>query len=144
MLDSQLKVVNVMVPKGYIVAASNKVYKYSRLMCICIYRLVGGDNIQFLHSGIVFAALIPPGLRAGQTFQVSVNKPAGISHCLERLLSSDVLRMLTCYDWKGATTRTFHDTLPGSSYASLHDARMQVRHSLRLKLVHIQTTQTLN
>jgi hypothetical protein len=49
---------------------------------------VGGDNIQFLHSGIVFSSLIPSGLRAGQTFQVSVSEPAGITHRIENAIEN--------------------------------------------------------
>jgi hypothetical protein len=44
--------------------------------------------MQFLHSGIVFSSLIPSGLRAGQTFQVSVSEPAGITHRIENAIEN--------------------------------------------------------
>ena len=50
LLESQLKVISVTVPEG----------------------LAGGDNVQFHEGTGVFSALIPPGLKAGDSFKVSI------------------------------------------------------------------------
>ena len=58
LLESQLEVISISVPEG----------------------LAGGDNVQFHEGDGIFSALIPPGLKAGDSFKVSVAGGHGARH----------------------------------------------------------------
>jgi hypothetical protein len=73
LLESQLKIISITVPEG----------------------LAGGDNVQFHEGNGIFSALIPPGLKVGDSFKVSVGGSDGVGHRSNDFQLADKPRMET-------------------------------------------------